>query len=488
MTLSTFTPAASDVTVNITYTVTDSRGGTASYTFENVKLLGYSAPRITSASALRATSNGTADVQGTYANLSATAESHSTSVPMSSLVINSSTGTRIVTGTVSGKTGSASVTGQGESAYQIAAEYEFTVIATDNIGISSSFKLVLPKATVTLSLHKENGIGLGTVAEAGFVTSALPVFTNGSGWEARFGAVDSQHHGELDLAFNTDHKVHGVYSTGYSADGTTWTSGEKWLIYRGASNNVNIANVIDIGSNNAIYANGSLRVNSDGSFAQSVWADGGQVMAGIEGRAGDSYVVCRNNAGDIYFACWNGTNSNKGIGVRSSSGAYKDIVLVDQNNVATFYGKVNGLVDMVYPVGSIYMSVNSTSPATLFGGTWEQIKGRFLLGTGTPDDNSNTGWGTNLTWNGTNKYNEAVGSTGGESLHTLTVAQMPSHSHTLESWVTRSPTGGRDAFLVYGMNSGTPQSTKYYQSPEGGGQAHNNMPPYLVVYMWKRTA
>ena len=148
----------------------------------------------------------------------------------------------------------------------------------------------------------------------------------------------------------------------------------------------------------------------------------------------------------------------------------------------------SSLVNAIYPVGAVYISASSTSPATLFGGTWEQIKGRFLLSTGKPDDNSNTAYGTNLTYNGSTKYNETAGSTGGESLHTLTIAQMPSHSHTLESWVTKNPTGGRDAFLVYGMNSGTPQSVKYYQSPEGGGGAHNNMPPYLVVYMWKRTA
>lgn len=130
-------------------------------------------------------------------------------------------------------------------------------------------------------------------------------------------------------------------------------------------------------------------------------------------------------------------------------------------------GHKSDLINLIYPVGSIYMSVNSTSPATLFGGTWVQLKDRFLLGAG--DTYSN-------------------GGTGGEATHTLTVNEMPSHKHNLQHWITRSPTGGLDGFLVYGMNSGTRLENGNFQASAGGSQAHNNMPPYLVVYMWKRTA
>lgn len=74
-----------------------------------------------------------------------------------------------------------------------------------------------------------------------------------------------------------------------------------------------------------------------------------------------------------------------------------------------------------YPVGSIYMSVNSTSPASLFGGTWQQIKDRFLMCAGST---------------------YKAGGTGGEASHTLTVKEMPSHSHdvsmTTRSWPTNS--------------------------------------------------
>ena len=122
-----------------------------------------------------------------------------------------------------------------------------------------------------------------------------------------------------------------------------------------------------------------------------------------------------------------------------------------------------GLLDYVYPVGSIYMSVNSTSPATLFGGTWEQIQDTFLLAAGST---------------------YAAGSTGGEAAHTLTVDEMPNHTHMYAA--TRTANSGSNTFrpVSYGESGATEINMSY----TGGGQAHNNMPPYLAVYVWKRTA
>ena len=126
---------------------------------------------------------------------------------------------------------------------------------------------------------------------------------------------------------------------------------------------------------------------------------------------------------------------------------------------------LDGVLNLVYPVGSIYMSVNSTSPATLFGGTWVQIKDTFLLSAG-------------------DTY--TAGNTGGEATHTLTTTEMPSHSHNayLKAPFSIQTNGGTEFAVLY--NSGT--SSNAYITNTGGGQAHNNMPPYLVVYMWKRTA
>lgn len=162
------------------------------------------------------------------------------------------------------------------------------------------------------------------------------------------------------------------------------------------------------------------------------------------------------------------------------------------------------IADLIYPIGSIYMSVNNVSPQALFGGIWEQIKDTFLLSSGDTYTN---------------------GSTGGEATHTLTENEMPSHTHIQNSHnhtqnshnhtqnahnhaLTGSKSVGiqeGDKLRVgYGSKSGgkntnnttatnkattaTNKSATATNQNTGGGQAHNNMPPYLTVYMWKRTA
>lgn len=125
------------------------------------------------------------------------------------------------------------------------------------------------------------------------------------------------------------------------------------------------------------------------------------------------------------------------------------------------------ILEAVYPIGSIYISVNNTSPATLFGGKWQAIQGKFLLGAD----------------NGTYK----AGNTGGEATHTLTTSEMPSHNHAVYY-----PNAGADDHSAPGNYPDGPSDSTYYAvgsytSSEGGGKAHNNMPPYLAVYIWKRT-
>lgn len=166
------------------------------------------------------------------------------------------------------------------------------------------------------------------------------------------------------------------------------------------------------------------------------------------------------------------------------------------------YGKllkdyIQQFATTIYPVGSIYLSVNSTNPGTIFGGTWVQLQDRFLLGAGSTYSN---------------------GATGGAATVTLTTSQIPSHTHTFTgSSATTNSTGahthnvGRDTdggsgtnrYTVHsngpsGADATAPTSSngahthtvtaKGTNSSTGGGGSHNNMPPYLVVYMWKRTA
>ena len=176
---------------------------------------------------------------------------------------------------------------------------------------------------------------------------------------------------------------------------------------------------------------------------------------------------------------------------------------------------INVVLDKVYPVGSIYISVNNTSPSTLFGGTWERIQEKFLLSAG----NTHT-----------------AGTTGGEFTHTLTTAEMPVHNHDATTanggnhnhsastggagahnhtvWdaystdVSHTWAGGSSGATINANSSGTTRTTSTNSnhshtvtvnnggthnhsttiSNTGSGNAHNITPPYLAVYMWKRTA
>lgn len=148
------------------------------------------------------------------------------------------------------------------------------------------------------------------------------------------------------------------------------------------------------------------------------------------------------------------------------------------------YKRLPNVLDS-YPVGAIYISGVSTSPAALFGGTWEQIKGRFLLGTGANEANSTNKWGALSA----GAYNAAAGEKGGAAQITLTTAQMPTHSHQFERipiTETEMTTGGN----YYAEQSTTVGSLVKTQTtyPAGEGKAHSNMPPYLAVYIWQRTA
>ena len=122
-----------------------------------------------------------------------------------------------------------------------------------------------------------------------------------------------------------------------------------------------------------------------------------------------------------------------------------------------------------YPVGAVYLSLSATSPASIYGGTWTQIKDRFLVGAGSRN---------------------VAGNWGGTEYVTLTADQIPAHTHTVSlarrdgstvAWSTSSAIGrysGDSGGAAFTMASGY----------AGGGNYHENRPPYYVVYIWRRTA
>ena len=157
------------------------------------------------------------------------------------------------------------------------------------------------------------------------------------------------------------------------------------------------------------------------------------------------------------------------IGANSASTVAATTVTAS-GNVNTTGGElqINGtnVLEKVYPVGSIYINATSaTNPGTLLGfGTWVAFgAGKVVVGLDSTDTDFDT-----------------VGETGGANTHTLTTSEIPSHTHSLN---TSDNPGGTGAIEVAG---GSPTSTQSTQAT-GGGNAHNNLQPYIVAYMWKRT-
>lgn len=128
---------------------------------------------------------------------------------------------------------------------------------------------------------------------------------------------------------------------------------------------------------------------------------------------------------------------------------------------------ITEICNVIYPIGSVYISINNVEPSSLFGGTWEKLEDRFLLASGKTYTNGNIG---------------------GEATHKLTIDEMPSHTHTLyidakgttiPAWHTRH---------LFVQNDSPHEAQPNNLTSTGNSQPHNNMPPYLVVNMWKRTA
>lgn len=121
------------------------------------------------------------------------------------------------------------------------------------------------------------------------------------------------------------------------------------------------------------------------------------------------------------------------------------------------------LMDIIYPVGSVYSSYTSTSPASRFGGSWTAITGAFPY------------------------YNAGTG-TGGSNSHTLTIAEIPSHSHTGSggtNWNVEVSKGANTGNFIGSSGTAWIENTSVHV---GGNQPHNNMPAYQTLYAWRRTA
>lgn len=155
---------------------------------------------------------------------------------------------------------------------------------------------------------------------------------------------------------------------------------------------------------------------------------------------------------------------------------YEDKVALNENSqiadinkvTADDMNQIKNAINNLFPVGFIISVDNAEfDPNTSLGGTWERIKGKIIIGVDENDPDFATS-----------------GLTGGEKEHTLTVDEMPAHGHRMVSY---SGAGGVND--GYSANIGNGVGAKSLQTnTTGGGEPHNNMPPYYTAYQWIKTA
>ena len=254
------------------------------------------------------------------------------------------------------------------------------------------------------------------------------------------------------------------------------------------------------------------------------WAESSESPDGAEGSKSSKTWAAEaaNSAASAAQYAQEAANTAAGLG--------NPVMSVEENNGVVTVTKSDNTtntfntftLDMVYPVGSIYLSTNATNPGTLFGGTWEAFaQGRVLIGAGTGTDSRNE------------SKEFTAGETGGEYNHQLTTNEMPSHTHTASTDSTGAHThtgtaasagahthtvsakgsssDGSGAIINRGsdgggsatnfatsssgahthsvtINSAGAHSHTVTVNSTGGNAAHNLMQPWIGVYMWKRTA
>lgn len=250
-------------------------------------------------------------------------------------------------------------------------------------------------------------------------------------------------------------------------DGDFYINTTSHQIFGPKASGVWPAGVNIVGPAGANGSDGADGADGAAGAAGSKWYSGTGAPAGGLYLVGDWYLDDAN--GDVYektgASAWtlrdNITGPTGADGAPGADGADG----LDGGTLTTAQ-----MIDLIYPVGSIYTSIVSTNPGTLFGtGTWAAFAtGRVLVGL----DSGDTAFDT-------------VEETGGAKTHTLLATEMPAHVHAENA--PASASGGTMKFALDTNASGT-QAAGLDTGSAGGGGAHNNLQPYIVVYMWKRTA
>lgn len=190
---------------------------------------------------------------------------------------------------------------------------------------------------------------------------------------------------------------------------------------------------------------------------------------GIDAQIVEVTTTLQNNEtiNDITFE-YGKANKTEIKDIRTINASVEEI----SNNIKYIDKKISDLLNMFYPVGSVYETMESSfDPNKKWGGTWERIKGRVLVGVDENDSDFNT-----------------AEKTGGEKTHTLVVSELPQHTHANYAKRTNITinNSGNTHVTCHSSNSGATVGRNIGST--GEGVAHNNLQPYITCYIWKRTA
>lgn len=347
-------------------------------------------------------------------------------------------------------------------------------------------------SSVTMSYNSDTGLYEGTSAAITGDTTFTVTVTDSRGLSSSSTVSVSgvQAYTAPTLTINTAYRC--------DSSGTETSGGAYYRVRATASCDTSL-------SGNAIS---SIQSSTDGSNWTDITEYNG-VITGALGGALDAYtaytlyVRTRDSISGWQTKSITITGATRNVVITRS--AYGTNVAIGMNPVSRDHSSVdlpagggfyvdgtkltNGLtsseiVNLIYPVGSIYMSVSSTSPATLFGGTWTRITGRFLLA---------------ATDSGSSGASQAAGNTGGSATRTLGKSNLPnvqlgikgeigSATYTMGIQIEAVDKGGYGSGNIVDIYQGNATSALLKTEALGSGSSFSILPPFLSVYVWKRTA
>ena len=425
------------------YSAGGSYTANANITLYAVWELAYAKPRITNLTVVRCNLDGTLSDEGKYAKVTF---NWATDETVSSVVIErkgpTDTTWASTKPTVSGKTGSVS-TVIGSGALEINKSYTVRVTVTDSLG-SNTASVILPSQFFTMDFNDG-----GTAAALGGEADIDNTFKN------NFDLMQvGNRYTYQPIAFSGE-KGYTLLATVKVTALNANTPITFVISKRGTVCPMTV---------HARFASSSSTLDPElGSFVY----EGDNFGAFFCKTAESTWNLYVDNLSGWQNPClqdWYTSQSNADrIEVTFPS---EQVTELPQPWYRAIPAQVRSILDYIYPVGSVYISYSHNDPASMFGGTWVRIENAFLWGC----DSSGT-----------------IGQTGGEKTHTLTVSELPKHVHSIS--VANTASGDLAASNKIRYNG---SATSYLGSisteSQGGGAAHNNMPPYIQVSIWRRTA